>query len=128
MVATEESMALTDWQNKIGNWADNTFNHNAQGIALHLVREAVELALATGLDDVSIRHSVFKELDKAVIESGEREPKLIGEEIADVAILMLTMAHHVGENIEHCIEAKHAVNIVRSWGVPDDQGVTEHVD
>jgi NTP pyrophosphatase (non-canonical NTP hydrolase) len=122
-VAEEGSvMDLDKMQHKIGTWASETFNHTEQGIALHLLREAVELALAAGVDEHKIQWSVSKELLK------EPKKNTIAEETADVVILALAMAHHVGFSLHDSVAAKHVVNVVRIWSNPDEQGVTEHVE
>lgn len=113
-------MEMDRLQNEISTWAESTFKHNERGIALHLLREAVELCDSLGIGDADIRHSVEITLSK--------EPKkLPDEEAADVTILAFTLAGHRGFNLSDAVVAKHVVNKHRTWGAPDEQGITEHV-
>lgn len=110
-------------QDRISAWAENTFTHDARGIALHTVREAIELAIAADCSNEEIAGSV-----KAALKKERNRTKSIDEETADVTILALAMAGYIGFDLSMAVEAKHAVNIVRTWGKPDAQGITEHVE
>jgi hypothetical protein len=68
-------------------------------VAAHLQREALELA-ASPCDP---------------------------NEIADVVILLAHLAHLAGVDLTLAVRAKHEINLARTWGQPDSQGVVEHV-
>lgn len=105
----------------IGNWAEATFDHTAQGIAQHLLREAVELASVAGVTPAKILENVNLALVKYPAY------RTVGEETADVTILAFALAHYCGFSLHTAVAAKHAVNVVREWGPKDHLGVSEHV-
>lgn len=49
------------------------------------------------------------------------------EEIADVLILLATLAHGVQVDLTKAVQAKFAVLQTRQYGKPDAQGVVEHI-
>ncbi len=114
-------MELNKHVEEIGEWAEDTFRHSAQGIALHTVREAVELALSVDCNNEQIRRSVQQSLEKHEYNLPET-----GNELADVFILTATMANFTGFDLEEETLKKHAINKKRSWEDPDDQGIVEH--
>lgn len=116
-------MQLKQWQKRIGTWAKAEFpDHTSQSIAAHTLREAIELAEATGMGIVEIMDQVSWQLN----QYGNKRHD-VGEERADCMILLLTMAEFEGGDIEMELEAKHTVNMVREWGPKDALGVSEHV-
>jgi NTP pyrophosphatase (non-canonical NTP hydrolase) len=121
LLKLEAIMEMNAMQDKISKWAESTFDHNERGIALHLLREAIELCLQVdGIEDDEIRDAVD-------ITFRKWRQTSISEETADVTILALAMAGYLGFDLEMAVGAKHAVNIVRTWGEPDGQGITEHM-
>jgi NTP pyrophosphatase (non-canonical NTP hydrolase) len=118
-------MLLAWWQDFVDRWASKTFpEHTHQGIALHLVREATELALACGLEECHIQESVKLSVEKHPAVS--RTLASIMGETADVTILALAMAGYIHLQLEDYVAAKMSRNIQRKWGEPDAQGVAEH--
>jgi NTP pyrophosphatase (non-canonical NTP hydrolase) len=78
----------------------------ALAAAMHLQREAAELT--------------------AAIE-WNRDPREIGEEIADVFILAAAIADRLGVDVAAAIWSKLETLKARKWGLPDGEGVIEHV-
>lgn len=114
--------SLNQWQVVIGTWATATFKHNEYGIVKHLIREAVELARSIGLSDADIQASVRTALEKPAKATA---PSV---ETADVTILALALAYHLDYDLEDAVCTKHLINKGRTWGTPDHEGVTEHVE
>lgn len=50
------------------------------------------------------------------------------EEIADVLLLIIGVADAAGVDLAAAARAKLEINKTRSWGVPDADGVVEHID
>lgn len=98
---------LDDIQADIGTWANLTFPKSTpETWAKHLMKEASELYSA--------------------IKTGEGD-KALGEECADVAILLCAIAHRSGISLAEAIHSKMEVNKSRTWGEPDAEGVVEHI-
>lgn len=98
---------LDDRQYEIGMWADKTFPFSTPAsIIEHLRRELLELAEA---------------LDNGGGWALERD------ECADVAILMLHLAHKEKWSLQREIMRKFEKNKRRRWGQPDALGVVEHI-
>lgn len=105
-------MSIREWQRGIGEWGDATFpsHHAADGRPLpagpvyHLVKEAEELRLAHELDEAKVP-----------------------DEVADVIILALTIAHLYGFSAEDAVAAKMERNRRRRWGPPDEHGACQHL-
>ena len=105
----EDELDMDLMQSDIGIWGRKTFDHDerdVQAIFCHLVKEA-------------------KELHKA-IESGTSADE-IGEECADIFILMCSIAYLTGFSLKGEVVKKMRVNKSRAWGEPDKDGVIEHV-
>lgn len=49
------------------------------------------------------------------------------EEIADVLILLATLAHGVHVDLTRAVQAKFAILQTRQYGKPDAQGIVEHI-
>lgn len=82
------------------DWQRATFPHATPlSVATHLLREAHEL----------------------------RDHPTDAEEIADVVILAIAAAGANGINLAGAVRAKLEKNKARTWGVPDADGVVEHV-
>lgn len=91
-------------QRMIGEWADATFpKQTDRSVFQHLREEVAEL-------DMDLRRG---------------GPELIGEELADCAILLMNLAHLVGVSLADEIGAKHATNAGRTWKL-DDTGMVHH--
>jgi hypothetical protein len=91
---------LNDLSDRVGKWAVTVFTKaTPQSICEHLRREVIELTEHP--DDV--------------------------EEAADCMLLLLHLAYRQGWNLEQAIINKHEKNQQRSWGLPDAQGVVEHI-
>lgn len=114
-------------QEKIGAWASQTFNHTAEGIALHLMSEAVELCIATGVDHEAIRDSTELTLLRDIEKEGFAGYDEMATETADIVILARTMAHFIAFDLERKIAQKMAINRARTWGKPNIHGYTEHI-
>jgi len=113
---------IPGWQLVIDEWAARTFQHDEYGIAKHLGREWVELMLALGMDEATMKGQVDEELKKP------RKRKQPSEEGADIGILLLALFGHMKWDLDAEIAAKHNVNLQRQWGKPDQWQVTEHVE
>lgn len=100
--------SMDDLQRLIGEWGDEAFGTEDQGHAIvdHLIEEVAEL------DD-----SLYG-----------RPPWQVIDEAADCAILLLQLAHRRGFSLRVAVLAKHAVNVKRRWGEPDESGVVRHVE
>lgn len=48
-------------------------------------------------------------------------------ELADVVFLAVGLAYELGVDLKTVVAEKLAVNKARTWGQPDEQGVTEHI-
>jgi hypothetical protein len=117
-------MTTNELQDTISTWAEDTFNHNTHGIALHLLREAVELCIAAGLGWEDIRGNAQVALTKGFDTGKEYD---LAEEAADVAILTLTLAGYECFSLSDAVVRKHAINLRRVWNKPDVFGVSEHL-
>ena len=69
--------------------------------------------------------SVVEHLRREVLELVEDPTDL--SEIADVFILLIGLTYELGVDLKQIVADKHAVNLKRQWGEPDEQGVVEHV-
>jgi hypothetical protein len=107
--------SLEGIQTGVGTWADKTFpsHHNADGTPnprgplFHLCDPT--------------RGEVYELL--RAFEYGQD----LGEELADCAILLLTIAHLSGVNLAEAIGRKMTRNVLRKWGPPYANGICEHV-
>ena len=91
---------LDDWQQNVGEWAEKTFPQSTQdSIIKHLQHEAnVELM-----------------------------PDCDPEELADVALLLLHLAHKRGISLVQEMRNKFHRNQQRKWGEKNSQGFQEHL-
>lgn len=90
-------------QSRIGEWQARTFgaDQTIPGIDCHLIREFKELLDAT-------------------------TPEHQAEEMADILTLLMGRAELMGIDLVAEAEKKFAINLTRTWGKPDAQGVIEH--
>ena len=95
---------MTKLQIEILYWQEATFpNADEFSTFHHLVKEIVELGKALE-DDVNIEG-----------------------ELADCQHLLFGIASKCGVNLYEATKKKFAVNKKRKWGVPDKNGVVEHI-
>jgi hypothetical protein len=86
-------------QKLIGEWNIKTFPEaTPDSIIAHLKKE---------IEELSVNH----------------DP----EEAADCMILLLSHAHRTGYDLFDEVLQKHCINIDRTWGQPDKDGVIEHI-
>ena len=110
---------LQDNQRK---WSDNTFadgkfsNSRSLPISKHLTRESRELTEA---------------LEKYINDPSDETLSAVRDELADVSLLLLDCSAHVGFSVQSLFLMsldKFEVNKKRKWGLPDHDGVIEHID
>ena len=100
-------MDMNELQRTIGHWAAETFpHHTADSIFAHLQEEIGELEDAIDADD--------------------RDQ--IGENIADVLILVLTLGDYLSIAAGDAVAAKHAINLKRTWDYDRATGYHRHVE
>lgn len=113
---------LNKLKNEISEWSDKIFNNGVfspkRSIAIshHLQKES-------------------KELTEALIEfvnGGARQYdyQKVVEEIADIQILLWDVCSKLNidiTQIKEFVEWKFEINQNRTWGVPDKNGVVEHI-
>lgn len=88
-------------QKEIGNWGDKTFPESTpQSVYNHLCREIKEL--------------------------GDEHANVYMES-ADVALLLIHIAHKRKFSLYDALMTKFSINKRRKWGKPDAQGVVEHL-
>lgn len=99
-IRDEETVSLDEIAAEVIEWGISTFGEvNPDGLAQHLKREAGELA-----------------------DNPDSE-----EEMADVFILAVQIAHHKGVDLARAVANKLAKIRTRTWNEPDEDGVIEHV-
>lgn len=101
---------LTEFQAKVGDWGQKTFPKSTPlTIADHLLDEVIELR-------------------EAVISDGY-DSETIVQELADVFLLTLHLAHRVGADLETFALAKFEVNKRRKWQTEiNERGYFSHVE
>lgn len=105
------SRTFQEIKEEITAWQDKTFPQATPLSAVtHLQREIIELTF-----EVQIQHLKRK---------GTSE---LPKELADVFLLTVAVAHLSGINLEEAIAEKMKINLARTWGEPDVDGVVEHV-
>jgi len=109
-------------QEEILEWSNNKFNegrftpNRAIPISYHLQKESLELT--ESLEEYFSKIQTPQSLDK------------VEKEIADIFILALEVASHVGMDINDITLAcrdKFEICKKRKWGTPDENGVVEHL-
>lgn len=96
-------------EKQIIEWQAVTFPQSApQGVYTHLTREFIEFIYA-------------------YTEEPEKNISYIKKELADIFILSVSLANHLGFSMTDAIANKMTVNKLRKWGKPDADGVIEHV-
>lgn len=94
---------------ELARWSDATFtdHRDPERTLVHLQREVTEALVA-------VRH----ELDDVAFE------------FADLFMLVVDAARRYGlewDELLWYVQAKHEINLQRTWGKPDADGVVEHV-
>ena len=97
----ENMLTLIELQEQIHEWASKTFqNQTVHSKIAHLIDEVQEL----------------------------KENPFDGEEMADIAILLLGIAELADVDLYHAIINKFQKNKNRTWGEPDERGVCKHIE
>lgn len=108
-VPTYTASTMTMLQTAIGSWARNTFPDNtAERIMAHLRTEVAELS-------------------EAVVNPGATN-RSVDEELADVAILLLSLAEYMGINLRDAIRRKHEKNLDRTFAYDESVGFDRHIE
>lgn len=106
------SRTLADWIKEITEWQDSIFTQATPLSAVkHLQREVREL---------------FRDLCYGKPVGGSYSEN-VASEIADCFLLIISVAHLAGVDLETAVKEKMSINRMREWGKPDAQGVVEHV-
>jgi NTP pyrophosphatase (non-canonical NTP hydrolase) len=130
-------------QESIGAWAVDTFGGPTltPRHCIRLLEEIVELCLAVGSTPEEIDDAINSELHKATVRAigfsaaiqqgywlqpARPEPSKVPEEIADCQIVLFTVAHRAGIDLEAEVAEKMERNRARSWEVLGD-GTGYHV-
>ena len=102
---------LDHLQHTIGIWHVDTFpDVSIQTIALKLIEEAVELAIASGVEASDV-------IDRCSLEAGRTHTGGIEEELCDVLIVGMALAARLPvDGLEASIMSKHNTNINRFGG------------
>lgn len=107
-------------QETIGTWAVSTFGGPPGLTPRHCIRlleEVVELCLAGGASSHEIRLGVGKVLSRdCFFFDALAAPSKVPEELADAAIILLTLAHRRGVSLQEEVDRKMKVNrFERKW-------------
>lgn len=94
---------LLNWQHAIGVWSVDVFGEGQRFLehCEQLRREVEELETAPSHAD-------------------------LGEELADIMIVAMSLAHRLGFDLREEVARKHSINLKRTWGRPDSKGVIDH--
>lgn len=107
---------MNDLQQRHGDWANMQFqSHFKDGIPN-------PMAPFNHLTDPE-RGEVWELL--SALESGDYQR--IALELADCQLLLYSIAHLCGIDLEKAAEYKSMVNMNRRWGQPDKHGIVEHL-
>jgi len=105
------SKNFKDLMQEITDWQDSVFTQaTALSAVTHLQREVIELTFAIQSEQLK------KEGQDDIIK-----------ELADCFLLVVGVAHLSGIDLEAAAIEKLEINKARVWGVPDADGVVEHV-
>ena len=113
--------SLQKLMNEICEWSDKTFDNGkftrsrCIPISYHLQKESVELTEA-----------LLEFANNPTIEMRMK----VGKEYADLLILLVDSANHFGLNADELLTVafnKLEENKKRKWGLPDENGVVEHI-
>ena len=128
--AFESYKEIQNLQNDIKKWSDKTFGTHRTGkpIAYHLKKEIDELIEALDMFHQGIYSNKSNKSDLhqlAIIR------KRVIMELADCFTLLIDSAAHEQITIEMLVTAskeKLEINKKRKWGIPDENGVVEHIE
>ncbi len=112
-------------QASIGEWIDSTFpggKAHTPRKAVRALEEMVELCIAAGASEDEITSAVRK----SMIESKGKDSDKVGEEAADVLIVLYGLAHLDGFDIHDKVDSKMTKNRGRKWK-PNGDGTGYHV-
>ena len=116
MMAERQPGDIERWHRENGGKFTNPAGH-----ALRLLREVIELCVASGAAEEQIYQALIAECEKAS-SRGEfgGDPDTIPEEWADCAILLEIYAKHAGINKKKVVRDKLDVLWVRKWQADED--------
>lgn len=113
-------------QKAVVSWQRATFGKQTSVLhrARHLVEEAEEVASAA---------QAFEDLESGRVTNGALGTKAeavdnLGEELADVFMLLCACADRAGIDLAAFVDDKLAANKERTWKAPDEQGRIKHED
>jgi len=120
------SQNLQALMDDISNWSDATFGSGQRTIPIvcHLKKEVDELR-----DALAREKELYSTTDEVGVIS--RQKQAVEMEFADCFMLLLNAAHHHGitaSDFMRFTRHKLAINRKRKWGMPDKDGVVEHID
>lgn len=111
LMAGRQPGSVFRWHQESGGHFADPSNH-----ALRLLREVVELCVASGADDGAICDHVLAEIEKAYTKNEfGGNPASVPEEWADCAMLLEVFAKHAGIDQHKEIRAKLDVLWGRDW-------------
>ena len=128
--AERTPLALDQFQAEFAAWADATFPRSTpRSRARHLFREAIELVCAThqGDDPDLLAGQLADDLARELAKERMRGGGDVAEEAADLLLLLLHLAQGSHFSLLAAAQEKYAEVRGRTWGAPDEAGVTEHL-
>jgi NTP pyrophosphatase (non-canonical NTP hydrolase) len=129
---------MHETQQTIGQWAIDTFPGEPGLIPRHCLRlleEVIELCLVAGAHVDDIKLTQEREIERWTNKHAQRgvqyerypEPEKIPGELADCDIVLMTLAHRAGIDLQAERDKKMAINRARKWAV-DGLGCGQHID
>jgi len=106
---------VTEWQDQNGAHDGDLSDH-----ACKVLEEAIELCFAAGASASDVQKIMRTEIIKAAFKQEITEQFSsddVAEELADVLICLLALAHHANVDIDHAVEHKLTVLREREWAV-----------
>ena len=104
-------------------WHKDQGGHGGRlsGHALRLLRETVELCIASGATYKEINEATYAECIKATNRhEWGGNPDDLPQEFADVSILQEVFAHYAGIDVERAREDKFKIILDRKWSADAD--------
>jgi hypothetical protein len=93
---------INDLQYQVGKWADATFPDSTQETIIAHMRDEINTELSPDCNE---------------------------DELADIALLLMHLAHKRGVDLQQLIINKHSVNEGRTWeNEKNDKGFFGHID
>ena len=112
-------MAIEETLADVVAWERRTFPHaTTQSRATHLQREVAELE--------NVAHNLWV-LDTYNTRGKAEYRAMLAEELADCLMLLGTIAAGGGIDLGAALRAKFETVQGRTYGPPDEQGVSEHI-